>query len=47
MMKNTESKVIEEKDIDTILAEDIDFYGTMNFENSLMIKGNFDGRIDS
>ena len=47
MVKNTESKVIEEKDIDTILAEDIDFSGTMKFEKSLMIKGKFDGRIDA
>ncbi len=47
MMKNTESKVIEEKDIDTILAEDIDFSGTMKFEKSLMIKGKFDGQIDA
>ena len=47
MMKNTESKVIEEKDIDTILAEDIDFSGTMKFKKSLMIKGKFDGRIDA
>jgi cytoskeletal protein CcmA (bactofilin family) len=47
MMKNTETKVIEEKDIDTILAEDIDFSGTMKFKKSLMIKGKFDGRIDA
>ena len=47
MIKNTESKAIEEKDVDTILAEDIDFSGTMKFKKSLMIKGKFDGRIDA
>jgi len=47
MVKNNESKLIEEKDVDTVLAEDIDFSGTMKFKNSLMIKGKFDGRIDA
>lgn len=47
MVKNNDSKQIEEKDIDTVLAEDIDFSGTMKFKNSLMIKGKFDGEIDA
>lgn len=47
MVKNTEGRMIEEKDIDTVLAEDIDFSGTMKFKNSLMIKGKFDGQIDA
>ncbi|MBN2323866.1 MAG: polymer-forming cytoskeletal protein [Spirochaetes bacterium] len=47
MVKNNESKMIEEKDVDTVLAEDIDFSGTMKFKNSLMIKGKFDGEIDA
>jgi len=47
MVKNNESKMIEEKDVDTVLAEDIDFSGTMKFKNSLMIKGKFDGKIDA
>lgn len=47
MVKNNESKVIEEKDVDTVLADDIDFSGTMKFKKSLMIKGKFDGRIDA
>ena len=47
MVKNSESRVIEEKDVDTVLAEDIDFSGTMKFKKSLMIKGKFDGRIDA
>lgn len=47
MVKNNESKMIEEKDVDTVLAEDIDFSGTMKFKNSLMIRGKFDGEIDA
>ena len=47
MVKNNESKIIEEKDVDTVLADDIDFSGTMKFKKSLMIKGKFDGRIDA
>jgi len=33
-VKNSEGKPIEEKEIDTVLAEDIDFSGTMKFKNS-------------
>ncbi len=47
MVKNNDSKVIEEKDVDTVLADDIDFSGTMKFKKSLMIKGKFDGKIDA
>ncbi len=47
MVKDNESKMIEEKDVDTVLAEDIDFSGTMRFKKSLMIKGKFDGQIDA
>jgi len=47
MVKNSESKIIEEKEVATVLAEDIDFSGTMKFQNSLMIKGKFDGQIDA
>lgn len=47
MVKPNDVKLIEEKDIDTVLAEDIDFTGTMKFQNSLMIKGKFDGQIDA
>ena len=38
-------KQIEESDIDTVLAEDIDFTGTVNFSKSLMVKGQFKGTI--
>jgi cytoskeletal protein CcmA (bactofilin family) len=47
MVKNNETKMIEEKDVDTVLAEDIDFSGTMKFKKSLMIKGKFEGQIDA
>ena len=45
MVKNNESKMIEEKDVDTVLAEDIDFSGTMKFKNSLMIRGSLMGKL--
>ena len=45
-MKKTNEEINEEK-IDTILAEDIDFQGTLKFSNSLLIKGKFEGEINS
>ena len=38
---------IEEKDLDTILAEDIDFTGELTFRKPLMIKGKFNGEINA
>ena len=38
-------KKIDENDIDTILAHDIDFQGVVSFIKSLMIKGKFRGEI--
>lgn len=38
---------IDESTIDTVLAEDIDFSGKMHFSKELMIKGKFEGEIDS
>jgi cytoskeletal protein CcmA (bactofilin family) len=35
----------DETDIDTILAEDIDFSGVLSFKEPLMIKGKFRGEI--
>lgn len=35
----------EENEIDTILAEDIDFSGVLTFQKPLMIKGVFQGEI--
>jgi len=40
-------KDIDESDIDTILAEDIDFEGDLSFRKPLMIKGKFKGRVDA
>lgn len=39
--------IIDEKSINTVLAEDISFKGTLKFSTSLMIKGNFEGEIDA
>jgi cytoskeletal protein CcmA (bactofilin family) len=36
---------VDENEIDTILAEDIDFEGVLSFEKPLMIKGRFRGEI--
>jgi cytoskeletal protein CcmA (bactofilin family) len=38
-------KTLEEKEIDTVLADDIDFEGTLSFEKPLMVKGKFKGEI--
>lgn len=37
----------EEKNIKTILADDIDYSGNLKFSTSLKIKGKFKGEIDS
>jgi cytoskeletal protein CcmA (bactofilin family) len=39
--------VIDEKSINTVLAEDISFKGVLKFSTSLMIKGTFEGEIDA
>jgi cytoskeletal protein CcmA (bactofilin family) len=44
-MKDIRIKPIEESEIDTILAEDIDFEGALTFRKPLMIKGHFKGEI--
>ncbi len=46
MAKNAELP-FDESEIDTVLAQDINFSGTMRFSKSLMIKGKFDGDIDA
>jgi len=38
-------KNFDESEIDTILAEDIDFEGSLSFKDPLMIKGKFKGEI--
>ncbi len=44
-MAEVRIKKVEEGEIDTILADDIDFTGTINFEKPLMIKGKVKGDI--
>jgi cytoskeletal protein CcmA (bactofilin family) len=46
-MSKTTDLNIDESMIDTVLAGDIDFNGTMRFSKELMIKGKFEGDIDA
>jgi cytoskeletal protein CcmA (bactofilin family) len=46
-MSEVRIKDIDEQEIDTILAEDIDFEGHLTFKKPLMIKGKFKGEIKS
>ena len=46
-MAEVRIKDIEEHEIDTILADDIDFEGHLTFKKPLMIKGKFKGEIKS
>lgn len=39
--------VEDENKIDTVIAEDIEFKGTLKFKSSLKIKGQFEGKIFS
>jgi cytoskeletal protein CcmA (bactofilin family) len=44
-MREVRIPPIDENEIDTILAEDIDFTGVLTFKRPLMIKGSFQGEI--
>lgn len=44
-LRDVRIKPIEENEIDTILAEDIDFEGVLTFQKPLMVKGRFKGEI--
>ena len=44
-MADLRIKDIEEHEIDTILAEDIDYTGELRFDKPLMIKGKFNGTV--
>jgi cytoskeletal protein CcmA (bactofilin family) len=44
-MADLRLRSIDESEIDTILAEDIDFDGNMNFHKPVLIKGKFSGSI--
>ncbi len=46
-MPEVRIKEIDEHEIDTILAEDIDFEGHLTFKKPLMVKGKFKGEIKS
>ncbi len=38
---------IDEHEVDTVLAEDIDFSGELSFSRPLMLKGRFTGQVDA
>jgi cytoskeletal protein CcmA (bactofilin family) len=44
-MSDVRIKKLDENEIDTILADDIDFQGVLSFDKPLMIKGKFKGEI--
>lgn len=44
-MSDGQIEEVNEKDIHTILAKDINFTGELNFQKPLMIKGHFEGEI--
>ena len=44
-MTDIHSDTLEEEDFDTILSEDIDFSGTLNFEKPFLIRGKLSGNI--
>ena len=46
-MADLKETVEDENKIDTVLADDIEFTGTLKFKNSLKIKGNIKGRIET
>ncbi len=46
-MPEVRIKEIDEHEVDTILAEDIDFEGHLTFKKPLMVKGKFKGEIKS
>jgi len=46
-MAEVRIKDIEDHEIDTILADDIDFEGKLTFKKPLMIRGKFKGEINS
>ena len=46
-MAEVHIKDMDEHEVDTILAEDIDFEGHLTFKKPLMIKGKFKGEIRS
>jgi cytoskeletal protein CcmA (bactofilin family) len=46
-MSDPKELVEDENKIDTVIADDITFRGSLVFKNSLKIKGAFEGKIDT
>ena len=46
-MTDVHSDMLEDEDFDTILSEDINFSGTLNFEKPFLIRGRLSGNIVS
>jgi len=44
-MTDVHSDVLDDDDFDTILSQDIDFSGTLNFEKPFLIRGRMSGDI--
>jgi cytoskeletal protein CcmA (bactofilin family) len=46
-MTDIHNDILADEDFDTILSEDIDFDGTVNFEKSLLVRGKLSGAIEA
>jgi cytoskeletal protein CcmA (bactofilin family) len=46
-MTDVQNEVLEDEDFDTILSEDIEFSGVLNFEKPFLIRGKLSGDISA
>jgi cytoskeletal protein CcmA (bactofilin family) len=46
-VNDAQNENLDDDDYDTILSEDIDFKGVLNFEKSFLIQGKLEGSIDA
>jgi cytoskeletal protein CcmA (bactofilin family) len=46
-MTDIHNDILEDEDFDTILSEDIDFSGVLNFEKPFLIRGRLFGEIEA
>ncbi|TVR85296.1 MAG: cell shape determination protein CcmA [Spirochaetaceae bacterium] len=46
-MSDLRVRQIEESEMETVLAEDVEFEGELSFSDGLVIKGSLEGRIES
>ncbi|MDR2743086.1 MAG: polymer-forming cytoskeletal protein [Treponema sp.] len=46
-MTDVHNDILEDEDFDTVLSEDIDFSGILNFEKSFLIRGRLSGEIEA